>query len=178
MVFVPRIVDQNPAPPESSRAVAVHARTLEILDQMGLLDPAAIQAGHAVHGASVYAGGKRLLHFTFDELDSPFRYALDLPQRDLERIVERRLNDFGVVVERGTTVTGVQANAETVSVFLQGRSSQRFETAYLAGCDGAHSTVRHTSGFVLDGPMAFETYVGADVTFSSSRHRRRVASLP
>lgn len=67
----PRIIDQSSELTGGSRAVALHARTLEILESLGVLGEV-VNSGHKIHGASVYAEGKRILNFTFDELDSRF----------------------------------------------------------------------------------------------------------
>src|SRR5947207_3434284 len=78
-----RIVDQNEKPTTQSRALTLHARTLELLENMGLVEEALAQ-GTPGYGISVYQKNKRLVHVTFDELDSPYPYVLLIPQNHTE----------------------------------------------------------------------------------------------
>src|SRR5438270_10581296 len=80
-----RIIDQSSGLSGGLRAVALHSRTLEVLEMLGVADEV-VTSGHRIHGASVYANGKRILNFSFDELDSRFPYAIDLSQEETEQI--------------------------------------------------------------------------------------------
>ena len=165
----PRVIDQSSGLVPGSRAVALHSRTLEIFESMGIAAEV-VSAGHKIHGASVYAEGKRILHFSFDELDSPFPYALDLPQSLTERILLRALTESGVTVERGSALTGLQQGSGGIQAFIQHGSGfpERWEGKYVVGCDGAFSTVRHVSSIPTENGAAIETYVAAEVRLNSS----------
>ncbi len=163
----PRVIDQNSGSTPGSRAVAVQARTLEVFESMGVAADF-ISAGHKIHGASVHAGGSRILHFSFDELDSPFRYALDLPQQQTEHILLQVLAESGGTVERNTALTGIQQDEQGIQAFIQRGSGfpERWEGKYVVGCDGAFSTVRHVSSIPTENGAAIETYVAAEVRLS------------
>jgi 2-polyprenyl-6-methoxyphenol hydroxylase-like FAD-dependent oxidoreductase len=74
-----RIFDQKPQPVPGSRAMAMQARTLEIFDDLGIVDQV-LRAGHKIHGANIYAEGHRILHFSFDELPTPTRSPSTFPR--------------------------------------------------------------------------------------------------
>src|SRR5262249_43358875 len=94
-----RIVDDNEKPTPQSRALNLHARTLELFENMGLIDDA-LKSGTPAYGISVYQGNKRLVHVTFDELDSPYPYILLIPQHQTELVLTNALKKLGVKVER------------------------------------------------------------------------------
>jgi 2-polyprenyl-6-methoxyphenol hydroxylase-like FAD-dependent oxidoreductase len=158
-----RVLDQNPRPVSESRALAIHARTLEIFDDLGVIDPV-LGAGHRIHGANLYAEGHRILHFSFDELASPYPFAVDLPQSETERILATRLRNLGIEWERPVTVTGLQQDPSGVTVFAQlpGPEIARLRASYVIGCDGGHSTVRHVAGLQFDGEALDESFLLAD----------------
>jgi 2-polyprenyl-6-methoxyphenol hydroxylase-like FAD-dependent oxidoreductase len=158
-----RVLDQNPQPVAESRALAVHARTLEIFDDLGVIEPV-LSAGHRIHGANLYAEGRRILHFSFDELASPYPFAVDLPQSQTERILAARLRDLGIELERPVAVTGLHQGPAGVTVFARLADGQivTLRASYVIGCDGAHSTVRHASGLRFDGESLDESFLLAD----------------
>src|SRR5689334_1469712 len=81
-----RIVDQNEGPTDKSRALGVHARTLEVFEQLGIADEA-IARGRPLHGTNAYADGKRIVHVPFDDVDSRYAFVLCLPQSETERLL-------------------------------------------------------------------------------------------
>ncbi len=159
-----RILDRAPAPSVESRAVAIHARTLEVFAGMGLVN-SILMAGHRVHGANLFAGGRRILHFSFDELPSPYPFAIDLPQRETERVLLEHLRGFGIEPERRTAVTGIEQSGSQVVVHIQriGGEPAVLEAEYVIGCDGAHSLVRQAAGVPFEGGSAEEMFLLADV---------------
>src|SRR6476646_3843990 len=64
-----RIVDKGDGPTTLSKAIGMQARTLEILDGIGVIDNI-LDAGHVVHGVSGHVKARRIFHFSYDELDS------------------------------------------------------------------------------------------------------------
>jgi 2-polyprenyl-6-methoxyphenol hydroxylase-like FAD-dependent oxidoreductase len=158
-----RIVDRNAARTDKSKALVLWSRSLELLDDLGGAAPF-VDAGTRGHGASLYAGAKRLVHATFDDLDSPYPYVLMIPQSDTERILEERLASLGVTVERETEVTSVRPSADGVETRIAHRDGS-VETArfpWLVACDGAHSTVRHELGLEFAGEVEPNDWILAD----------------
>src|SRR5262245_45490284 len=95
-----RLVDKAQEPSDKSRAIAVHSRTLEVLEDLGVIGEV-LAAGKRLHGANLYAEGQRLVHLSFDELDAPYPFVLSLPQSHTEAILEGLLARLGRAVERG-----------------------------------------------------------------------------
>jgi len=163
----PKVIDQASGTASGSRAVALHSRTLEVLEMLGVADEV-VTSGHRIHGASVYANGRRVLNFSFDELDSRFPYAVDLPQEETEQILNGALAEQGIEVERNAALTGLDQNEGGVQAFIQrsGKPVERWQGMFVAGCDGAFSTVRHLSSIGAEAASGIESYVAAEVRFS------------
>ena len=163
-----RIVELLEHPSDTSKALGVHARTLEAMDDMGLVDRA-LAAGRVLHGANVYSESKRIAHVDFDEVDSPYPFILCLPQSETERLVEEVVIERGGAVERGVTVSSIVEDADGVTATLtkHGGASEEARFRWVVGCDGSHSTVRHALGLPFDGAKYAEAFALADVTLSS-----------
>ena len=84
-----RIVDKAEGPTPLSKATTVQARTLEMLEDMGIADTA-LAAGSQSHGVNIYHGTQRLLHVSYDDLESPYPYLLNIPQSTLEQVLGDR----------------------------------------------------------------------------------------
>ena len=152
-----RVIDKAPEPTKTSKALAVQARTLEYFDRIGVAD-AAVAAGRPLHGVNVFSERKRIVHMNFDAIPSRFQYALALPQSETERLLTERLAGLGVSVERGLELTGFTQGATGVEAVLRrdnGEAEERVRVRWLIGCDGPHSTVRHSLGIPFAG-RAFE----------------------
>src|SRR5262247_3971384 len=74
-----RIVDKLAAPTTESRAIVVHARSLEMFERMGVLDEI-VDAGARVDAMEMRSGGRPLARVGFDRVDSPFPHSVVLPQ--------------------------------------------------------------------------------------------------
>src|SRR5262249_47004974 len=143
-----RILDKAAGPGTTSRALAVHARTLELYRQLGLADEV-VERGLELAAVNLWVGGKQVGHAAFGDIGrglSPFPYIVIYPQDQHEALLLERLRSAGLEVERGTELVGVEAQSDRV--VARTRCSNGVETeweaAYLAGCDGARSTVRET----------------------------------
>jgi hypothetical protein len=74
-----RIIDRNTHPTETSRALVIWSRTLELMDRMGCTK-AFLDAGLKAHGASLRAGQVVLGRPRFDDVASEYNFALMIPQ--------------------------------------------------------------------------------------------------
>lgn len=150
-----RIVDAAAAPTQQSRAIGIQARTLELLQVMGLAD-AFTRDGLAIHAVNLYSGAKPIARLAFDALESAFPYALSLPQSATEQILGAHLERLGGRVERGVKLTGFAPAADSITVTLEHAAGEieTVATRWLAGCDGAHSVVRQQ----LELPFEGKTY--------------------
>lgn len=150
----PRIIDKTAGPGTTSRALAVQARTLELYDQLGLAQPVTEQ-GVKLGEADLTVDGAEVARIRFGELGqglSPFPFGVIFPQDEHERLLVERLAADEVEVERRTELLGFEQTDDGVRARLKrpDGSEETCEAAYLVGCDGAHSTVRH--GLKLDFP--------------------------
>lgn len=140
VLVVERRVDHDLA---GSRAGGLHARTLEVLDQRGIVDRF-LAEGRATP-FQLFGG------ILLDIADLPTRYGhgLALWQRHIERILAGWADELGVPVRRGQDVTGFAQDDEGVDVALADGTTLRCR--YLVGCDGGRSAVRRAAGIEFAG---------------------------
>jgi 2-polyprenyl-6-methoxyphenol hydroxylase-like FAD-dependent oxidoreductase len=165
-----RIVDKTAEPGTTSRAVAVQARTLELYRQLAL-DRAVIEDGRNVLAVNLWVSGKRAAHAVLGDIGadlSPFPYALIYPQDEHERLLIDRLAKAGVKVERQTELLAFEEAADGVRAHLRrpDAAQQMCVASYIAGCDGAHSCVRETTGIGFPGGTYAHVFYVADVQAS------------
>src|SRR6266478_9376901 len=101
-----RIIDQQSGINPHCRACSVHARTLEIFHDFGIVDEILAQ-GHKVLGMSQYANGERFMHSSGSEIDSPYPYTVNLEQCKTESALERLLRTYHIEVERETELVAI-----------------------------------------------------------------------
>ncbi|MGZ5103883.1 MAG: FAD-dependent monooxygenase [Usitatibacter sp.] len=173
-----RIVDKTAEPGTTSRALVVHARILEQYDQIGIAREIVAQ-GIPMAAANVWIAGRRVARAAFGEIGrgiSPFPFALVYPQDAHERFLVGKLAELGVTVERRTELAGFEQDEDGVRATLRRAdgSSESCEAAYLAGCDGAHSTVREAIRAGFPGGTYDHVYYVADVTATGKVMNREV----
>ncbi|WP_449433108.1 FAD-dependent monooxygenase [Pseudomonas putida] len=165
-----RIVDKSSGPGETSRAMAVQARTLELYRQLDLAD-AVVEAGYKTPAMNMWALGHRKARIPFNDAGSeisPYPFVLIYPQDRHERLLVERLQALGVEVERQTELLSFKDDGNQVTAVLKhadGREED-FSASYLAGCDGARSLVRHHIGSGFEGGTYKQLFYVADVTAS------------
>src|SRR6201985_1740685 len=158
-----RIIDRSPHPTETSRALVVWSRTLELLDRPGCT-PSFLQAGLKGHGASLRAGQTVLGRPRFDDIASVYNFALMIPQRDTERLLIEHLRSLGVEVERQVELVSFSEAKDGIEAVL-GHADGRRETVtapWLLGCDGAHSAIRHGLKVEFPGSTQDDDWMIAD----------------
>jgi 2-polyprenyl-6-methoxyphenol hydroxylase-like FAD-dependent oxidoreductase len=141
-----RIIDKTEDHTTQSRALVIQARSLEILDQMGLADKA-IQQGKVAMAIGAFFNGRKALHVTVNKMGeglTKFPHLLMLEQSHTESILEQFLKKRNYKVDRRTELKSLVQNNEGVSAVLTlPDGNQETVTAkYLVGSDGAHSIVR------------------------------------
>ena len=159
-----RIVDKAAQRTDKSKALVVWSRTLELLDRWGGSAPF-VDAGFKVGAVNIITGDKTIGHASMASVKSPYPYALMLPQSETERLLEERLRDLGVVVERQVELTTFNSGDDGVSAVLRhadGRE-ENVSADWLIGCDGAHSAVRHGVGAIFSGKTLDSDWMLADV---------------
>lgn len=126
-----------------SRGLGLHARTIEMFDQRGIVDRFLAEGDVA---QVVGFGSTRL-----DISDFPSRhpYGLGLRQEHTERILAEWVEELGIRVEYGQEVTGFDQDEKGVGVRLADGRSLRSQ--YIVGCDGGRSLIRKTAGIEFPG---------------------------
>jgi 2-polyprenyl-6-methoxyphenol hydroxylase-like FAD-dependent oxidoreductase len=159
-----RIVDRAAARTDRSKALVLWSRSLELLERMGEIDRF-VAAGMKGHGARISSGRQLIGEVSFDQIESPYPYALMIPQSETERLLETRLAEFGVRVEREVELLRFSARADGVTAILRDTAGREemAEAEWLVGCDGAHSQVRHGLGFEFAGSTQLSNWVLADM---------------
>ncbi|HEX6441763.1 MAG TPA: FAD-dependent oxidoreductase [Stellaceae bacterium] len=162
-----RIIDKAAEPGTTSRALAVHARTLELYHQLDLAD-AVIAKGHNVPAINLWVRGERRARVSFEDIGAditryPFLHIF--PQDEHERLLIERLVAFGISVERPMELLGFDDRGERIAARLRlpGGEEESCEAAYLAGCDGARSRVREMMGTGFAGATYRQVFYVADV---------------
>jgi len=167
-----RLIDRAAEPGTTSRALAVQARTLELYDQIHLARTV-VDRGHHVQAVNFWAAGKRRASAIFGDLGaglSPFSLLLTFPQDEHEGLLIDRLAELGVAVERGCELAGFEESGGSVRAHVKRPDGgiEMVETAYIAGCDGAHSAVRTTLGIGFGGGTYAHLFYVADVQASGA----------
>jgi 2-polyprenyl-6-methoxyphenol hydroxylase-like FAD-dependent oxidoreductase len=161
-----RIVDRNSGPGTASRAIAVHARTLEFHRQLGIATEA-VARGIRMREFRLRRGGRPVATLRlgdFGEGLSPFPFVLSLPQDEHERLLLDALGAAGVAVEWDTEVRAVADDGRHVRATLRTPAGEEsVEVAWVCGCDGVHSTVREHLGVGFPGGTYEQTFYVADV---------------
>jgi 3-(3-hydroxy-phenyl)propionate hydroxylase len=126
-----------------SRALGLHSRTIEILDQRGIADRF-LSEGYTAQVAG-FAG----IRLDISDFPTRHNYGLALVQKHIERILAGWVDELSVPIHRGRAVTGIAQDATGVDVTLSDEQSVRAE--YLVGCDGGRSQVRKAAGIEFPG---------------------------
>ena len=116
-----RVVDALPAPTTESRAVTLHARSMEMLAALGVL-PRLEARGRRIAALAMVDGrtGETRARVPFDEVPSRHPFLLDIPQPDTEAVLAERAAELGIVVERGVSLTALSQDDDGVDVTLRG----------------------------------------------------------
>ncbi|MFJ1755842.1 FAD-dependent oxidoreductase [Kitasatospora sp. NPDC088134] len=160
-----RLVDAAAGPATTSRALATHARTLEVYDQLGVLDEL-LPRGQRVEHFTLHQNGRRLVRFDTDysRLPTRFPFTLMVDQVVTEEVLRTAAARRGVEVEWGVRLARFedrgQGGVRAVLEHADGRTEE-VDAGWLVGCDGGHSTVRKQLGLPLIGESS-ETWLIAD----------------
>ncbi|TDQ54474.1 rifampin monooxygenase [Actinorugispora endophytica] len=149
------VLERLTEPTAQSRGRGLHARSVEVMDQRGMLDRfLAVSEKFRVGG--LFGG---IMKPWPDRLDTAHPYGLAVSQPVTERLLNERALELGVEIRRGCEVVGLGQDEEGVTVELA--DGARLRSRYLVGCDGARSVVRKRLGVGFPGePATVETLLG------------------
>ncbi len=162
-----RIVAKADGPGTQSRALAVHARTLELYGQLDLAG-AVVSEGYEVGGVNLWVGGEKRAHVSLTETGAAhtrYPFLQIFPQDRHERLLVERLQSAGICVEWATELIDFEQGEAGVTARLRlpDGSERSCEAQFLAGCDGAGSIVRKQLGMGFPGDTYEQTFYVADV---------------
>jgi 2-polyprenyl-6-methoxyphenol hydroxylase-like FAD-dependent oxidoreductase len=158
-----RLVEARASQSEHSKALAIFPRTLEIFDMAGVVGPF-LEAANRVTSVAVITHGRRLAHLRFAPAETPYPFVAMVPQDVTERLLVEALRRRGGDVEYETAFVSADQLDDCVNVTLDHRGERRrLRAAFVVGCDGAHSAVRHRLGVPFEGAAYGASFMLADV---------------
>ncbi len=137
------VVDGQARGANTSRAAVVHARTLEMLERIGVSKRLAALGIHA-QKFSIRDGDRELVPVRFDRLSTEYPYTLMVPQNITEQVLLDRLEELGGTVHRPYVATGLSQTADGAEITLDGGDLIR--ARYVVAADGMNSTIRELAG--------------------------------
>jgi 2-polyprenyl-6-methoxyphenol hydroxylase-like FAD-dependent oxidoreductase len=155
------VVERQAAGANTSRAAVVHARTLEMLERIGVSERL---AGLGIHASqfSIRDGDRELVPVRFDQLPTQYPYTLMVPQNITEQVLLDRLEELGASVHRPHVATGLSQTADSAEVTLE--SGDVIKAQYVVAADGMKSTIRDLAGLGHNGDDALSlSFTLADV---------------
>jgi 2-polyprenyl-6-methoxyphenol hydroxylase-like FAD-dependent oxidoreductase len=170
-----RIIDKGDGVNLETRAIAVHARALEVLDLMGLAERF-VDNGQRVRWFSFYTDGKSRVSLDLSRNGTRFPFMLDIPQHQTETLLQARVAELGGTIEYGTELTALADEPTGVTARVRDADGQPRVIAarYAVGCDGAHSRVRHGLGLPFRGHPYPQDWLLADVRLDWARRENEV----
>jgi 2-polyprenyl-6-methoxyphenol hydroxylase-like FAD-dependent oxidoreductase len=167
-----RIVDKASKPSTTSRALAIQARTLELLYQRGLTEEM-LRIGNRGNFVQIHNERKQMGSVELSRIPSRFNFALLIPQNETERLMREHLSNAGIEVERSTSLIGFSqpesaSHAESdggLTAILRRADGklEELEAAYLICAEGSHSSIRHTLNLEFAGKSLPQSYALADL---------------
>lgn len=165
------IIDDKEGPTRESRAIGLHARTLEFYRQFGFADEV-VERGVIADSIHFRAGDRDVARFSLADMGegiSPYPFMLAFGQDEHERFLLDRLGEAGVEVQWGSTLVDLTDRGDAVEAIISdGNSTQHAMYAYATGCDGAHSRVREILGIGFPGGSSEGLFYVADAAVSGA----------
>lgn len=161
-----RVIDKASGPGETSRALAVQARTLEFHRQIGIAQDV-LSAGVKLKRLTMRTPKGIAAELALSEFGAGvtrYSFAFALPQDIHERVLLGHLQEAGVTVERQTELVDFEDDGAGVTAKLRKDGTVSFaRVEYLVGADGAHSAVRHGMKLAFLGGTYDQSFYVADV---------------
>lgn len=147
-----RIVDKSPQLAQWSQALVIQARTLEQFQRYGIAQTA-VRCGRPLKNIRMVSEGKEIAHFTINQIQSRYPYALFLPQNQTETILNHRMESLGAKTERGVELLSLTQHPDGATVQLRHGDGhvEDVSARWVLGCDGAHSAVRQIAKIPFEG---------------------------
>src|SRR5688572_29436787 len=160
-----RLVEKLTAPTVQSRAIGIQARTIEVLDRLGLAERFLAEV-HRIEGMTVHFAEGRTGQINLAGVHPRFPSLVSLPQSETERF----LAGAGATPERGVELVGLEGTRARLR-HADGREEEH-AADWVVGCDGAHSAVRHALGLAFRGARYEQAFLLADCALDGLERRR------
>lgn len=158
-----RLVEARSGQSEYSKALAIFPRTLEVFDMAGIAAPF-LEAANRVTWVAVVAPDRHLARIRFTPKETPYPFVAMVPQDVTEKLLLAELRRKGGAVEYDTTfVSAVRHDGYMSAVLDQKGKPMELTAAFVVGCDGAHSAVRHLLNLSFEGAQYEALFMLADV---------------
>ena len=142
-----RIIEKNEHASSKSKALVLQARSLEILSQMGIVDPF-IKEGQKTQTIQMFSRGKLRQEIplgTFGEISTPFPFINFIGQDKIERLLLDFLETKKVIPEWNTELVDLEQNEhQAIATITSNGKKETITSDWIIGADGAHSKVRHS----------------------------------
>ena len=163
-----KLVETKASQSEHSKALAVMPRTMEIFDMAGVAGPF-LEVANRVTWIAVVEPARTLARMHFAPDESPYPFVAMVPQDVTERLLVEELCRKGGKVEYQTTFVSAVQQPDWVSVTLDHEGERRdLKSAFVVGCDGAHSQVRHLLNLSFEGEVYDASFMLADIETNES----------
>lgn len=150
-----RLIEAAAGPQPGSRGKGIQPRTLEVFEDLGIVDRVLADGRVGMPIRSVGSDGrveKSGGEPIEERPDVPYQLGLITPEWRIEEALRLRLAEFGGAVEFGTALTGFgQSDDEVRASVVRGGVVETVEARWLVGCDGGHSVVRKQAGIAFAG---------------------------
>ena len=149
------VLEKDAEPTSIVRSLGLHARSIEVMDQRGLLERF-LALGQKYPVGGFFAAISKPAP---DRLDTAHPYVLGIPQTTTDRLLAEHATELGAEIRRGCALAGLSQDDHGVTAGLADGTQLR--SRYLVGCDGGRSTVRELLGVGFPGePTRAETLLG------------------
>jgi 2-polyprenyl-6-methoxyphenol hydroxylase-like FAD-dependent oxidoreductase len=158
-----RLIEARSSQSVHSKALAIFPRTLEIFDMAGVVAPF-LEAANRVTRVAVVAHHRQLARIRFTPAESPYPFVAMVPQDLTETLLVEELRRKGGAVEYETNFVSAVQYDGYVNATLDRKGEQlELNAAFVVGCDGAHSAVRHLLSLPFEGAQYDASFMLADV---------------
>jgi 2-polyprenyl-6-methoxyphenol hydroxylase-like FAD-dependent oxidoreductase len=152
------VLEKDAEPNRAVRSLGLHPRSIEIMDQRGLLERFLAQGQQHPGGVGRFAAIDKPAPA---HLDTAHGYVLGIPQPVTDRLLAERAGELGAQIRRGSELTGIEQDDDGVDVELA--DGTRLRSRWLVGCDGGRSLVRRLLGIGFPGEPATTEWILGEV---------------
>ena len=162
-----RIVDPAPEPSQTSKALAVNPRTLELLEPSGVT-ARILAEGRPVQEMQLREGGRTVASIAVKNLPAKYPMVV-IPQARTEALLAEALEKRGLRPEREIALEGVSTLGDKVLAQLRHARDgvETSSSAMALAADGAHSAARHALGVGFPGKALEAPWNLIDVTLDA-----------